>query len=135
MQRIKAIYRARAIATPEVSVYRASQRKQWLAKLEGGARVRAASLLTQLDGLLELRPKAKAAMIVAARRQSGWKVLRSIPFLGAVRVAQLLVIMRTPFRFRTKRNLWPYAGLAVVKHSGANQVFQNGKLQRSKRRR
>jgi len=25
------------------------------------------------------------------------------PFLGAVRVAQLLAIMRTPFRFRTKR--------------------------------
>lgn len=133
MLRIKAIYRARAIATPGVSVYRASQRKQWLAKLEGGARVRAASLLTQLDALLELRPKAKAAMIVAARRQPGWKVLRSIPFLGAVRVAQLLAIMRTPFRFRTKRNLWPYAGLAVVKHSSANQVFKNGKLQPSKK--
>lgn len=133
MLRIKAIYRARAIATPGVSVYRVSQRKQWLAKLEGGARVRAASLLTQLDALLELRPKAKAAMIVAARRQPGWKVLRSIPFLGAVRVAQLLAIMRTPFRFRTKRNLWPYAGLAVVKHSSANQVFKNGKLQRSKK--
>jgi transposase len=72
-------------------------------------------------------------MIVAARRQPGWKVLRSIPFLGAVRVAQLLAIMRTPFRFRTKRNLWPYAGLAVVKHSSANQVFKNGKLQRSKK--
>jgi transposase len=133
MLRIKAIYRARAIATPGVSVYRASQRKQWLARLEGGARVRAASLLTQLDALLELRPKAKAAMIVAARRQPGWKVLRSIPFLGAVRVAQLLAVMRTPFRFRTKRNLWPYAGLAVVKHSSANQVFKNGKLQRSKK--
>jgi len=133
MLRIKAIYRARAIATPGVSVYRASQRKQWLAKLEGGARVRAASLLTQLDALLELRPKAKGAMIAAARRQPGWKVLRSIPFLGAVRVAQLLAIMRTPFRFRTKRNLWPYAGLAVVKHSSANQVFKNGELQRSKK--
>jgi len=133
MLRIKAIYRARAIATPGTSVYRVSQRKQWLARLEGGARVRAASLLTQLDALLELRPKAKAAMIVAARRQPGWKVLRSIPYLGAVRVAQLLAIMRTPFRFRTKRNLWPYAGLAVVKHSSANQVFKNGKLQRSKK--
>ena len=68
MLRIKAIFRARAISTPGVSVYRASQRKQWLAKLEGGARVRATSLLSQLDMLLELRPKAKAAMIDAARR-------------------------------------------------------------------
>jgi transposase len=133
MLRIKALFRARAIPTPGVSVYRASQRKQWLAKLEGGARVRAASLLAQLDLLLELRPKAKAAMINAARRQPGWKVLRSIPFLGPVRTAVILAIMRTPFRFRTKRNLWPYAGLAVVKRSSADQQFSDGKLQRSKK--
>jgi len=133
MLRIKAIFRGRAIATPGVSVYRASQRKQWLAKLEGGARIRAASLLVQLDALLELRPKAKGAMIGAARRQAGWKTLRSIPFLGPVRVAQLLAIVRTPFRFRTKRNLWPYAGLAVVRQSSADQEFRDGKLQRSKK--
>jgi transposase len=133
MLRIKAIYRARAIATPGASVYRASQRKKWLAKLDGGARVRAATLLSELDLLLDLRPKAKTAMIAAARRQTGWKVLRSIPFLGVVRVAQILAIMRTPFRFRTKRNLWPYAGLAVVRRSSADQEFKNGKLQRSKK--
>ena len=133
MLRLKAIFRARAIPTPGVSVYRASQRKQWLAKLESGARIRAASLLTQLDTLLEIRPKAKAAMIAAARRQRGWKVLRSIPFLGPVRVALILAIMRTPFRFRTKRNLWPYAGLAVVRRSSADQEYKNGKLQRSRK--
>jgi hypothetical protein len=51
--------------------------------------------------LLELRPMAKAAMIGAARRQPGWKILRSIPFLGPVRAALILAIMRSPFRFRT----------------------------------
>jgi len=86
MLRIKAIFRARAIPTPGVSVYRSSKRKQWMGKLEGGARIRAESLLMQLDALLDPRPKAKAAMIVAACRQPGWKVLRSIPFLGPVRV-------------------------------------------------
>ena len=54
MSRIKAIYRARAIATAGVSVHRPSQREQWLAKLDRGA-VRAASLLTQLDMLLCVR--------------------------------------------------------------------------------
>jgi transposase len=133
MLRVKAIFRARAIATPGVSVYRSATRKEWLAKLEGGARVRAAALLAQLDLLLELRPKAKTAMIAAARRLPGWKVLRSMPFLGPVRVAQILAIMRTPYRFRTKRNLWPYAGLAVVTRSSADQEFQDGQLQRRKR--
>ena len=105
MLRIKAIFRARAIPTPGVSVYRVSQRKEWLTRLEGGARVRATALLAQLDLLLELRPKAKTAMIVAARRLPGWKILRAIPFLGPVRVAQILAIMRTPHRFRRRRNL------------------------------
>jgi transposase len=112
MQRIKALYRARAIATKGTAVYRASKRKEWLAKLDGGSRVRAAALFSHLDVLLKLRPPAKAAMLAEARRQPGWKVLRSIPYLGPIRVAEILAIIRTPFRFRTKRNLWPYVGLA-----------------------
>lgn len=130
MLRIKALFRARGILTPGVSVYRASHRAEWLKQVEGGARVRAASLFAQLDVLLDLRPKAKAAMIVEARRQQGWKILRSIPFLGPIRVALILAIVGTPFRFRTKRNLWPYVGLAVVTRSSADREFHGGKLQR-----
>jgi transposase len=130
MLRIKAMFRGRGILTPGVSVYRASHREEWLTQLERGARMRATSLLAQLDVLLELRPKAKTAMIAEARRQPGWKVLRSIPFLGPIRVALIMAIIGTPFRFRTKRNLWPYVGLAVVTRSSADQEFHGGKLRR-----
>jgi transposase len=134
MLRIKALFRARGIKTPGTSVYRQSKRKEWLARLEErGARMRAEALLTELDVLQELRPKAKAAMITEARRQPGWKILRSIPFLGPVRVAQILAIMATPWRFRTKRQAWPYVGLAVVTRSSADQEFAEGKLRRRKR--
>jgi len=134
MLRIKALFRARAIRTPGRSVYRPAQRHEWLDQLTTpGARVRAASLLEQLDLLLELRSKAKAAMIAEARKQPGWKPLRSMPFLGVIRVSQLLAIMATPHRFRTKRNLWPYAGLAVVTRSSADQEFAGGKLRRRAR--
>ena len=90
-------------------------------------------MLWQLDSLLELRPKAKADMIAEARRQPGWKTLHSMPFFGPVRVALLLAIMATPFRFRTKRQLWPYAGLAVVTRSSADAELVGGKLQRRRR--
>ena len=133
MQRLKALFRARAILTKGRAVYRSSERKQWLAKLEGGSRVRAAALFSHLDVLLKLRPPAKAAMIAEARRQSGWKILRSIPYLGPIRVAQILAIVRTPFRFRTKRNLWPYVGLAVVTRSSADQEFVDGRLRKRRR--
>ena len=134
MLRIKALFRARAIPTPGTSVYRARERAKWLSRIESrGARMRAGSLLRQLDTLLELRPTAKAAMIVEARRQPGWKVLRSMPFFGPVRVALLLAIIATPLRFRTKRQLWPYAGLAVVTRTSADEEFVNGKLRRRRR--
>jgi hypothetical protein len=88
MLRIKALFRARALRTPGRSVYSASRRNEWLDELTTtGARVRAASLLTQRDLLLELRPKAKAAMIAEIRKQSGWKPLPSVPFLCCPRSA------------------------------------------------
>lgn len=134
MLRVKAIYRGRAVSTAGKAVYRPSQRKAWLAKLEErGARARAASLLEQLDTLLILRTRARAAMIAEARKQSGWKILRSIPFLGPIRAAQLLAVIGTPHRFRTKRQLWPYAGLSVVTRSTADQEIVGGKLRRRKR--
>lgn len=133
MLRIKALFRARAISTTGTAVYRASERKQWLAKLDGGARVRAAALFTHLDVLLELRPPAKIAMLAEARRQPGWKILRSIPFVGPIRVAEILAIVRTPYRFRTKRNLWPYVGLAVVTRSSADEEFVEGRLRKRQR--
>ena len=62
-------------------------------------------------------------MLVEARRDPAWHVLRSVPFLGPVRVALLLATMKTPWRFRTKRNLWAYAGLAVVTETSAEHEF------------
>jgi len=134
MLRIKALFRARGIRTPGTSVYRQSTRKQWLSQLEQrGARMRAEALFAELDVLQELRPKTKAAMIAEARRQPSWKILRSVPFPGPVRVAEILAIMATPWRFRTKRQAWPYAGLAVVTRSSADQEFAEGRLRRRKR--
>ena len=80
-----------------------------------------------------LRPPAKAAMVAAARRDPAWAVLQSIPFMGPVRGAQLLATMQTPWRFRTKRNLWAYAGLAVVTRSTADYEIVAGQPVRRQR--
>jgi len=134
MQRIKAMFRAQAILTPGKGVYGVRQRATWMSKLEGaGGRLRAESLFTQLDVLLPLRRKAKAAMIAEARRHPAFRILRSIPFLGPVRVAQIIAIVSTPFRFRGKRRFWPYIGLAVVTHSSADNEIVAGTIRRRRR--
>lgn len=135
MLRLKALFRARAIRAAGERIYAPANRSEWLAKLpDRGARYRAEALYAELDVLRELRPKAKAAMITEARRDPAWNLLRTIPFLGPVRVALLLATMKTPWRFRTKRNLWAYAGLAVVTESSSDHEFVAGKPVRRRRK-
>jgi transposase len=134
MQRLKALFRARAIKAPGKKVYDPKYRPEWLAQLkERGVRYRAEALYAQLDVLRELRPQVKAAMLTEARRDPAWSVLRSIPYLGPVRVALLLATLRTPWRFRTKRNLWAYSGLAVVTCSSADYTLVDGRPVRRRR--
>ncbi len=135
MLRLKALFRARGIKTPGQGVYHnLEERPQWLAQLsDPGAQLRAELLWAELDVLRQLRPRAKAAMLAEARRDPAWSVLRSIPFLGPVRVAVLLATLQTPWRFRTKRNLWAYAGLAVVTYSSADYVIESGRPVRRRR--
>lgn len=134
MLRLKALFRARGIATPGQRVYHPTGRTAWLAQLtDRGARVRAEILYTELDVLRAERPRVKTAMLAEARRDPARRVLRAIPFLGPVRVALLLATLQTPWRFRTKRHLWAYAGLAVVTHTSAEFIFVAGQPVRRRR--
>ena len=135
MLRLKALFRARAIKTPGQGVYHnLTQRPQWHAQLsDPGAQLRAELLWAELDLLRTLRPRAKGAMLAEAGRDPAWSILRSIPFLGPIRVALLLATLQTPWRFRSKRNLWAYAGLAVVTYSSADYVIEAGRPRRRRR--
>jgi transposase len=125
MTRVKALYRARAIPTKGRAVYHARERATWLAKLPaGGVGFRADVLYRELEVLQALRAQAKTALVRAAHEDPAWAVLRTIPFLGPVRVALLLGILKTPWRFRTKRHLWAYAGLAVVTRTTAEYTLE-----------
>src|SRR5439155_1102542 len=128
MLRLKALFRARGLQTRGQRVYHPRERAAWLAQLaDRGAQVRAEVLYAGLDVLCRLRPRAKAVMVAEARRDPAWAVLGTIPFFGPVRVALLLATMQTPWRFRTKRNLWAYAGLAVVTRSSAEYAIVAGR--------
>jgi transposase len=134
MNRLKALYRARGIACKGTRVYSPRHRPEWLQQLsEPGVRQRAELLYQQLDLLRPLRQQARAAMITESRQQPAHKILRSIPSLGPVRAALLLAILQTPHRFRGKRQLWTYAGLALVTRSSADYQLVNGQLTRARK--
>jgi transposase len=134
MNRLKAIFRGRAIACAGHDVYRLERRTQWLTKLnESGAQQRASFLYQQLAALKPLRHEAKRLMLKEALRHAAYQLLLSIPLLGPISVAQLIAIVGTPFRFRSKRQFWSYVGLAVVTRTSAEYVLVNGVVRRSAR--
>jgi transposase len=131
MVRIKAIYRGRGIRTPRTAVYQPKQRECWLEQLtEPGVRQRAEFLYEELDQLRPLRRKAKQAMLAESGAHRAVELLKTIPQLGPVRAAMIVATIDTPHRFRTKRQLWSYSGLAVVTHSSAEYQMTEGRVVR-----
>jgi transposase len=132
MNRLKALYRSRAIACAGHALYRQEKEGEWLAKLkEPGVRRRAQLLYRELRALKELRQEAKQAMLRESRKHPARKLLEGVPKLGAVRVAQIIATVDTPHRFRGKREFWAYCGLAVVQRTSAEYRMENGKVKRS----
>ncbi len=134
MLRIKAIFRSRAIDCSGIAVYHPRNRSRFLTALcDWGARLRAEHFYAQLDALLQVRAHARHQMLEEAKRHPAVRLLRSIPFIGPVRAAEIVAIVVTPERFRTRRQLWPYAGLAVTTRSSADHRFDRGAAVRNAR--
>lgn len=134
MNRVKAIYRSWGIPCAGKSVYHPRHRAEWLGKItQASVRRRAELYYQQLDALVLLRKQARQELLVESKKHKAWKLLRSIPALGPIRVAVLMAIVQTPHRFRTKRVLWKYSGFGVVTQSSADHRYVDGQLERSKK--
>ena len=100
---------------------------------EPGVRHRAERLYQQLDEMQRLRRLARHDLLLESRKHSISSKLRQIPYVGPIRAALLIALLQTPHRFRTKRQLWAYSGLALEIHTSADYGYRNVQLQRSKK--
>ncbi len=134
MSRLKAVYRSWAIPCAGRDVYYRRHRDEWLGKIkEAGVRRRAERLYEQLDMLQHLRQQARRELLAESRRHSITARLRQIPSLGPIRSALAVALIQTPNRFRTKRQLWAYSGLALETRTSGDHCFVQGQLRRSKK--
>ncbi len=67
------------------------------------------------------------------RKHQAMKLLRQIPSIGPIRAVLLIALMQTPHRFRTKRQLWAYCGLALKTYDSGEYRIVEGQLKRSKK--
>ena len=134
MNRLKAVYRSWAIPCAGRDVYYARHRAEWLGKIpHAGVRRRAEQLYEHLDMLQRLRQQVRRELLVESRRHPATARLREIPCVGPIRAALLVALIQTPHRFRTKRQLWAYSGLALETRISAEYRYLEGQLQRSKK--
>jgi len=134
MTRVKAIYRSWAISCSGKEVYGSRHRAEWLAKIaEPGVRRRAELYYQQLDALRTLRQEVRRDLLAESKKHKVWKRLCAIPSMGPIRAAELLGILQTPHRFRSKRQLWTYCGLGVVTSSSADHQVEKGQLRLKKK--
>jgi transposase len=134
MNRLKAVYRSWAIPCAGRDVYYTRHRDEWLGKIkEAGVRRRTEQLYQQLDMLQHLRQQARRELLAESRKHPITAKLRQIPSLGPIRSALAVTLIQTPHRFRTKRQLWAYSGLALETRTSGEHCYVKGQLRRSKK--
>ncbi len=121
--RLRSVLRSRGVAYGAgQSVYAKRDREQWLAQLPEAMRAQAELLYEEHDLLVALRQKAEKTMLAEARKHREWHVLTTCPGLGPIRIAELLPVVVTPYRFRSRSGFWAYCGLGIVMRSSSDWV-------------
>jgi len=72
-----------------------------------------------------VRSQAEQQLCAEANKHPLITKLRTIPGIVSIRSAQLLAIVVSPQRFRTKRQLWKYGGLGIVSRTSSDWVKDN----------
>lgn len=118
--RLKAVFRSRAMNETGTDLYTKKTRDPWIEKLPTAYRFLADLLGREVDALEPLAQRAYEQLLSEGKRHPAVALIQSAPGFGPIRAAQLVAIVVTPERFRTKRQFWSYAGLGVVTKSSAN---------------
>jgi transposase len=134
MNRLKALYRSWGIACSGTKVYAPRHRAEWLSKIiEAAVRGRAEFTYQQLDGLQALRRAVRRDLLAESRKHGATRLVRQIPGIGPIRAPLLVALLQTPDRFRSKRQLWAYSGLAIETHGSGEYRYVQGQLRRSQK--
>lgn len=134
MNRLKALYRSWAIPCAGQRVYAPRYRSEWLAKIsEAGVHRRAEIYYQQFDATRSLREQVRRDLLAEGRKHKAMKFLRQIPSIGPIRATLLIALMQTPHRFRTKRQLWAYCGLALKTSTSGEYRIVEGRLKHARK--
>jgi transposase len=121
--RLKSVLRSRGVGYGAGrSVYAKRDREQWLDALPKPTRPLAELLYAEHDALAALKARAEKTLLAEARKHREWQLVKTCPGLGPIRTAELLPVVVTPYRFRSRSGFWAYCGLGIVMRSSSDWV-------------
>ncbi len=118
--RLKSLLRRRGILCVGEGVYSSDGQANAASTLPAATRRVVDLLGRELEELEEFKKEAEEAMVEESHRHKISRLLETGPGMGKIRVAQMMAIVVTPHRFRTKRQFWAYSGFGVVVHSSSD---------------
>lgn len=131
---IKTVFRSVGISGGS-KAYIAETRTEAISKLPNKAcKLRVEQLSCLLDEASEQRAKALKLMIKSARQFPRYKELRTIDGIGPKFSAFILAVIGDARRFRTRKQLWAYSGLAVTTHSSGEYEVHRGSVRRKQKK-
>ncbi len=89
-------------------------------KLPAAYRRRAEIYAAQLEPAVMAHEEAEDWLLGEAEKIANVDKLTTAPGIGPIRAAQIVSMVMTPHRFRTRQQFWSYCGLAVVTRSSAD---------------
>lgn len=111
--RLKLLLQSRGCLAKAADLLDPDARNGWIQQLPEPQQRRAELLGAHIDVLMELHGDATSWMLEEARPVKAVRLLKSVPGIGDIRAPLIVSTMISPHRFRTKRQLWRYSGLAV----------------------
>ncbi len=134
--RINALFSSRGIKRPKEGLYALDleTREKLIKQLPGrGMRLRAMDLYVELNTQDALVKEARKEMLAEGKKFPGVAHLKTVPGFGDIRATRAVAWIQTPHRFRTKRQLRKYAGLAVVTTTSSDWVVTEQGMERKTR--
>jgi transposase len=118
--RLNNLFRSRGIHGLGSALYDAEECATFIAQLPAAHARHAELLSAQLEGLVQAHDSAQHWLLEESKKIPIVRRLKTAPGIGDIRAAQIVAIVISPHRFRTRRQFWSYCGLAVVTRSSAD---------------
>jgi transposase len=103
-------------------IYDPDLRARWIAKLPLHQGQVAELLWEQLDELVPAQQVAEQWLLEEGKKVPIVRLLQTAPGIGKIRAAQIVAVVVSPYRFRTRRQFWSYSGLGVTTRSASDPL-------------